>query len=47
MEPLIDPTLDRVIKDISPPPHKPLSDELLYPSKSKKLVLSLNNPPLI
>lgn len=34
MEPLIDPTQDRVIKDISPPPHKPLSDELLYPAKS-------------
>ena len=34
MEPLLDPVGDRVMKDIVPPPHKPISDELLYPNKS-------------
>ena len=35
MEPLLDPVGDRVMKDIIPPPHKTIADELLYPSKSK------------
>lgn len=35
MEPLRDPENDRVMKDIIPPPHKPLSHELLYPNKGK------------
>ena len=38
MEPLSDPNEDRVMKDIMPPPHCPLTDELLYPNKSKQLV---------
>jgi len=35
MEPLLDPDNDRVMKDIVPPPHKPISDEVLYPNKCK------------
>jgi hypothetical protein len=35
MEPLLDPVGDRVMKDIVPPPHKPIADELLYPNKCK------------
>jgi hypothetical protein len=34
MEPLLDPNSDRVMKDIIPPPHKPIADDLLYPNKS-------------
>ena len=33
MEALSDPEHDRAIKDIVPPPHRPISDELLYPNK--------------
>lgn len=33
MEPLKDAVDDRMIKDIVPPPHRPLTDELLYPTK--------------
>ena len=33
MEPLSDPMNDRAMKDIIPPPHKPLSDDKLYPNK--------------
>ena len=33
MEPLSDPSNDREMKDILPPPHKPISDDLLYPNK--------------
>lgn len=33
MEPLCDPCGDRAMKDIVPPPHRPLSDDLLYPNK--------------
>ena len=39
MEPLLDPVNDRVMWDIIPPPHKPISDELLYPNKSKKFIV--------
>ena len=35
MEPLKDATEDRVIKDVQAPPHRPLSDDLLYPNKCK------------
>ena len=35
MEPLADPDQDRAMKDIVPPPHRPLSEELLYPNKCK------------
>lgn len=35
MEPLPDPLDDRVMKDVLPPPQKPLSRALLYPKKSK------------
>lgn len=38
MEPLSDPNEDRVMKDIMPPPHRPLSDEVLYPNKCKPSV---------
>lgn len=40
MEPLADPDNDRAMKDIVPPPHKPLSEELLYPNKSKSFLKS-------
>ena len=39
MEPLKDPENDRVMKDIVPPPHKPISDEVLYPNKGKHLII--------
>lgn len=35
MEPLLDPRSDRMVKDIKPPPHRPLKQELLYPGKSQ------------
>eukprot|EP00347_Sterkiella_histriomuscorum_P002668 403367261 len=34
MEPLLDPDNDRAMKDIVPPPHRPISDEVLYPTKN-------------
>eukprot|EP00347_Sterkiella_histriomuscorum_P024029 403332551 len=37
MEPLLDPVGDRAMKDIMPPPHKPLADELLYPTKQGRV----------
>ena len=39
MEPLCDPDNDRVMKDIVPPPHRPLADDLLYPNKCTPLFL--------
>ena len=39
MEPLLDPENDRVMKDIVPPPHKPIADELLYPNKCKFVII--------
>lgn len=36
MEPLLDSNSDRVMKEILPPPHRPISDDLLYPIKGKK-----------
>ena len=33
MEPLADPENDRAIKEIIPPPHRPIADDLLYPNK--------------
>jgi hypothetical protein len=35
MEPLKDVGEDRVIKDVPAPPHRPISEELLYPNKCK------------
>ena len=34
MEPLLDPRKDRQVPDITPPPHKPLREDLLYPNKN-------------
>ena len=31
MEPLIDPRNDRKVKNCQPPPHRPLSEEILFP----------------
>jgi hypothetical protein len=42
MEPLLDPVNDRAMKDIIPPPHKPLSDDLLYPNKCKYHLIKLS-----
>lgn len=36
MEPLCDPDGDRAMKDIIPPPHRPITEELLYPTKGIK-----------
>jgi hypothetical protein len=36
MEPLLDPEGDRAMKEIVPPPHRPISEELLYPNKGKQ-----------
>jgi hypothetical protein len=35
MESLKDAAEDRVIKEVPAPPHKPISDDLLYPDKCK------------
>jgi len=35
MEPLSDPTKDRVVKSVKPPPHKPLSKQLMFPDRLK------------
>ena len=37
MEMLPDPLDDRVMKDVLPPPHKPLARNKLFPKKSKSL----------
>lgn len=34
MDPLVDPYNDRVVKNINPPPHKPLNPALMYPDPS-------------
>jgi hypothetical protein len=34
MDPLPDPYNDRVMKDMIPPPHKPIAEDVLYPNKS-------------
>ena len=43
MEPLADPDQDRAMKDIVPPPHRPLAEDLLYPNKCKLSILFYNN----
>lgn len=35
MDPLIDPKKDRVVKTVRPPPHKPLSKNLMWPNPQK------------
>lgn len=35
MEPLNDPANNRKVKTVRPPPHKPLTKELLWPSHMK------------
>lgn len=37
MEPLNDAVNDRVVKEVPAPPHRPLSEELLYPTKSSNM----------
>lgn len=39
MDSLLDPVGDRVMKDIIPPPHRPLTDEQLYPNKCMKILI--------
>jgi len=36
MQLLLDPLNDRQVKTIKPPPHKPLSSELMFPAKLKR-----------
>jgi len=33
MEPLSDPLKDRVVKKVKAPPHRPLTDALMFPKK--------------
>jgi serine/threonine-protein phosphatase 2B catalytic subunit len=35
MEPLCDPYLDRQVKSVKPPPHRPLDTPTLYPARLK------------
>jgi serine/threonine-protein phosphatase 2B catalytic subunit len=42
MDPLPDPVGDRFMKDIIPPPHIPISEELLYPNPCKNNESELN-----
>lgn len=37
MELLPDPTKDRFVKTLTPPPHKPLAPSMLYPYSGKSL----------
>lgn len=37
MDPLIDPCNNRRVKTVRPPPHKPLSKELMWPSHLKSI----------
>lgn len=36
MEPLSDPKNNRPVKDVKPPPHKPLSENLIWPKGNNK-----------
>jgi serine/threonine-protein phosphatase 2B catalytic subunit len=42
MEPLNDPCNDRPVKTVKPPPHRPLSNALMYPDSSKPNAPDLN-----
>lgn len=35
MEPLSDPLKDRGVKQVKPPPHKPIDSKLMFPEKLK------------
>ena len=35
MEVLLDPVGDRMVKTVTPPPHRPLSYELMFPASLK------------
>jgi len=39
MKPLSDPKNDRVVKSVKPPPHKPLSSELLWDNNSDPSII--------
>lgn len=36
MEPLNDPLKDRMVKQVKPPPHRPLDAKLMFPDKLKR-----------
>ena len=38
MEPLSDPIKDRVVKQVKPPPHRPLDPKLMFPDKLKRII---------
>ena len=38
MEPLPDPTNDRVVKTVKAPPHKSLSENLIWPERNKSTI---------
>ena len=44
MEPLCDPVNDRMVKNITPPPHRPLSKALIYPAALKGKLLDSGKP---
>jgi len=35
---LLDPENDRAMKEITPPPHRPISEDILYPNKSTSTI---------
>lgn len=43
MEPLCDPRKDRRVKNVKPPPHRPLSTELLFPKGASCKIPPLNS----
>ena len=43
MDSLPDPLDDRQMKDIVPPPHMPISDDLLYPNKGMRIFLKASS----
>ena len=38
MDPLLDPVKDRRVKKVKPPPHRPLSEKLMFPKKGSGIL---------
>ena len=43
MDPLSDPLKDRVIKTLKPPPHRPISKQMLFPENPSLIISSMIN----
>ncbi len=41
METLNDPANDRIVKTVRPPPHKPLSHNLMWPIHLKSILIAI------